>query len=66
MLETKPLYTLTAMQVLELIKNNSVTVEEYARSLLGRIQEREDTVKAWAYLGRRSSLITLITDETIH
>ncbi|KAF2963233.1 hypothetical protein GQX73_g10340 [Xylaria multiplex] len=43
-------YTLTAVQVLNLLKNNSLTVEDYARSLLDRINERDNTVKAWAYL----------------
>ncbi|KAH6995279.1 amidase signature domain-containing protein [Ilyonectria destructans] len=43
-------HELTAMQVLELLKNNTLTVEAYARSLLDRIQVRDGTVKAWAYL----------------
>ncbi|GAW24587.1 hypothetical protein ANO14919_141760 [Xylariales sp. No.14919] len=47
---TAPLYTLNAVQVLYLLKNNSLTVEDYARSLLDRIKERDNTVKAWAYL----------------
>ncbi|KAM5349181.1 hypothetical protein ACJ41O_009004 [Fusarium nematophilum] len=34
-----PLYKLTATQVLELLKNNTITVETYARSLLDRIDE---------------------------
>lgn len=45
-------YKLTATQVLELLKNNSITVEVYARSLLDRVKENESTVKAWAYLGK--------------
>ncbi|KAL2687751.1 hypothetical protein Neosp_005315 [[Neocosmospora] mangrovei] len=47
---TSPLYKLTATQVLELLKNNTITVEEYARSLLDRIEENDGIVKAWAYL----------------
>ncbi|KAJ3577289.1 hypothetical protein NPX13_g3275 [Xylaria arbuscula] len=47
---TAPLYTLTAVEVLGLLKSNSVTVEDYARSLLDRINDRDSTVKAWAYL----------------
>ncbi|TPX16996.1 uncharacterized protein E0L32_012355 [Thyridium curvatum] len=45
-----PPYKLTATQVLELLHNNTLTVEVYARSLLDRICERDSTVKAWAYL----------------
>ncbi|EEU42436.1 uncharacterized protein NECHADRAFT_40299 [Fusarium vanettenii 77-13-4] len=47
---TSSLYKLTATEVLELLKNNTITVEEYARSLLDRIQENDGTVKAWAHL----------------
>ncbi|RSL66281.1 hypothetical protein CEP54_003789 [Fusarium duplospermum] len=43
-------YKLTATQVLELLKNNDITVEAYARSLLDRIKENDGTVKAWAHL----------------
>lgn len=50
--QTRALYTLTSTKVLELIKSNTITVEEYASSLLARIQERDNTVKAWEYLGR--------------
>lgn len=44
------LYRLTATEVLSKIKSGEVTVEEYARSLLGRIEARDDAVQAWAYL----------------
>ncbi|KAI1772380.1 amidase signature enzyme [Hypoxylon cercidicola] len=44
------LHVLTAIQVLAQLKNNTITVEQYARSLLGRIEERDSIVKAWAYL----------------
>ncbi|KAJ3537814.1 hypothetical protein NM208_g6163 [Fusarium decemcellulare] len=43
-------YKLTATQVLELLKNRTITGETYARSLLDRIKENDGTVKAWAYL----------------
>lgn len=46
-----PLYILTAGQALDLLKNNTITVEDYARALLSRISERDGIVKAWAYLG---------------
>jgi Asp-tRNA(Asn)/Glu-tRNA(Gln) amidotransferase A subunit family amidase len=47
----KDLYALTACQILELLQNDSVTVEEYAESLLRRVKERDEIVDAWAYLG---------------
>ncbi|KAL6705445.1 hypothetical protein ACN47E_006710 [Coniothyrium glycines] len=46
------LHTLTATEVLALIKKNDVTVEDYARSLLARIRQRDDTVHAWAFLNQ--------------
>lgn len=45
------LYTLSAVQVLSLFRDNAITVEDYAKSLLARVESRDDTVKAWAYLG---------------
>ena len=45
------IHSLTATEAVTLFKANSLTVEEYARALLGRVKERDDTVKAWAYLG---------------
>ncbi|KEZ42790.1 Biuret amidohydrolase [Scedosporium apiospermum] len=42
--------SLTAAQALGLLKDNTITVEEYALSLLDRIKERDSIVKAWAYL----------------
>jgi Asp-tRNA(Asn)/Glu-tRNA(Gln) amidotransferase A subunit family amidase len=44
------LYRLTASQAAAGIRSGSFTVEEYAKSLLSRIKERDTTVKAWAYL----------------
>ncbi|KAI4705603.1 hypothetical protein J4E81_000487 [Alternaria sp. BMP 2799] len=50
-MSTSPaLYTRTAVQVLELLKANTITVEAYAQSLLDRIRDRDDVVKAWAHL----------------
>ncbi|KAF5869166.1 putative glutamyl-trna amidotransferase subunit protein [Botrytis fragariae] len=39
---------LSATQILSLLKDNVVSVEDYARSLLHRIDQRNDIVKAWA------------------
>lgn len=44
------LYRLTATEILTKIKNGEVTVEDYASSLLKRIEARDDAVQAWAYL----------------
>lgn len=44
------LYQLTATEILVKIKNGEVTVEDYARSLLERIESRDEAVQAWAYL----------------
>lgn len=43
------LYRLTATDALRLIQRGEVTVEEYAKSLLARIRDREH-LHAWAYL----------------
>lgn len=43
-------YRLTAVQAAAHIRSGRLTVEEYARSILSRIEERDETVKAWAYL----------------
>ncbi|KAH7244462.1 amidase signature domain-containing protein [Fusarium redolens] len=43
-------YKWTATQALELLKNDTISVEEYAQSLLDRIQDRDRIVKAWAHL----------------
>jgi Asp-tRNA(Asn)/Glu-tRNA(Gln) amidotransferase A subunit family amidase len=37
-------------QVLPLLRQGTVTVEEYARSLLSRISQRDAIVHAWAFL----------------
>ncbi|KAI0975270.1 amidase [Xylaria arbuscula] len=42
-------YRLTATQALSNIRGGSLTVEQYARSLLSRIEERDSTVQAWEY-----------------
>ncbi|KAH8909663.1 amidase [Coniochaeta sp. PMI_546] len=43
-------YKLTATEVIAQIKSGSLTVEDYAKSLLSRIEQRDPVVKAWAYL----------------
>lgn len=43
-------YILTATQALSLMQKGKLSVEDYARSLLARIEERDDAVRAWAYL----------------
>jgi Asp-tRNA(Asn)/Glu-tRNA(Gln) amidotransferase A subunit family amidase len=43
-------WRLTASQAHKLMIEDELTVEAYAKSLLSRIKERDETVKAWAYL----------------
>ncbi|KAI0389613.1 amidase [Xylariaceae sp. FL0594] len=43
-------HKLTATQALAKVRDGSLTIEQYAQSLLGRIEERDQAVKAWAYL----------------
>lgn len=45
-------YLVSATQVLDLFKNNTLTVKQYAQSLLDRINEQDSIVKAWAYLDK--------------
>jgi Asp-tRNA(Asn)/Glu-tRNA(Gln) amidotransferase A subunit family amidase len=44
------LYRLTATEVLAKIKDGEINVEDYARSLLKRIDSRDEAVQAWAFL----------------
>jgi len=44
------LYRLSANEILHEIKENGLSVEEYAKSLLHRIELRDADVQAWAYL----------------
>lgn len=44
------LYRLTASEVVASINAGKCSVESYARSLLKRIEARDDAVRAWAYL----------------
>lgn len=43
-------YRLTAAQAAKQMRSGDLTVEDYARSILSRIEERDGAVKAWAYL----------------
>lgn len=43
-------FRLTATEVATKIKSGELTVVEYAKSLLSRIEQRDSAVKAWAYL----------------
>jgi Asp-tRNA(Asn)/Glu-tRNA(Gln) amidotransferase A subunit family amidase len=43
-------YRLTASEALALMKKGDLSVEDYAKSLLSRIKERDHVIKAWAYL----------------
>ncbi|KAF2234183.1 amidase signature enzyme [Viridothelium virens] len=43
------LWSLTATEVLSLIKKDQLTVEDYAYAVLGRVESRDSVVKAWQY-----------------
>jgi len=43
-------FRLTASEAQVKFNNGSLTIEEYAKSLLSRISARDSTVNAWAYL----------------
>jgi hypothetical protein len=45
------LCSLTATEILRLIKSDLITVEQYAQALLDRIKSRDSVVKAWQYYG---------------
>lgn len=51
---TSSLYKLTVIQVLELLKNNTITLSD-------RIKENDGTVKAWARLSKL--LPSLLSDQ---
>jgi Asp-tRNA(Asn)/Glu-tRNA(Gln) amidotransferase A subunit family amidase len=44
------LYHLTASEISSKIKAGEISVEDYAKSLLSRIEARDEAVGAWAYL----------------
>ncbi|CAK1365346.1 Glutamyl-tRNA(Gln) amidotransferase subunit A [Cercospora beticola] len=48
------LWRLTATEILSKIRAGECTVQEYARSLLQRIEARDDAVQAWAYIDPQS------------
>lgn len=43
-------YRLTATQAQARFRDGSLTVEDYAKSLLSRVSSRDSAVNAWAYL----------------
>ena len=43
-------YRFTATKAVALMRKGDLTVEDYAKSLLARIEARDEVVKAWAYL----------------
>lgn len=43
-------YRLSAKEVVQSIQLGHLSVEEYARSLLDHIRDRNDSVKAWVHL----------------
>jgi amidase len=48
--ETKHSYSLTATEALARIRSGNMTVEQYAQSLLQRIRDRDEAVRAWVHI----------------
>lgn len=53
---SKEPWQFTASEALQAFSKDGLTVEDYAKSLLKRIEERDDAVKAWAYLNPNQAL----------
>jgi Asp-tRNA(Asn)/Glu-tRNA(Gln) amidotransferase A subunit family amidase len=51
------LWSLTATEALSLIKKDRLTVEDYAKALVSRIESRNSVVKAWKYFGKPNALL---------
>lgn len=51
------LWSLTATEVLDLVKKDRLTVEDYAKALVTRIESRNRVVKAWKYFGKPIPLL---------
>ena len=64
MLAPTKLYLLTATQIVALLSQSTIAVEDHARALLSRIDERDSIVKAWVYLGELSSFCYYAIDYT--
>ncbi|KAK4689041.1 amidase, partial [Tremellales sp. Uapishka_1] len=45
----KPLHKLSATEVVALTRSGELKVEDYAKALIARVQERDSVVHAWAY-----------------
>lgn len=43
-------FRLTAVEAVQAFSSDTLTVEDYAQSLLKRIEERDPVVKAWAHI----------------
>lgn len=43
------LCALSATEILEFYKNDTITVENYMHAVLERVKERNDVVQAWTY-----------------
>ncbi|KAH6015922.1 hypothetical protein HBI07_073650 [Parastagonospora nodorum] len=53
----KPLSSLPVVEVLRVFDTDLITVQQYARSILRRIEERDDIVKAWEYIESDPELV---------
>ncbi|BEI85559.1 hypothetical protein CcaverHIS002_0509600 [Cutaneotrichosporon cavernicola] len=53
---SRPLHELTACEVGPLLREGRLSVEEYARALISRVQSREPDIHAWAFFDPESIL----------
>lgn len=54
---------MTASEIVSLTLSGKLTVEDYAKSLLSRIHERDSVIHAW---GESSFLITFVSTHEMH
>ncbi|PHH83928.1 hypothetical protein CDD83_2787 [Cordyceps sp. RAO-2017] len=54
---TRPLHDRTAAEIRDLIREGGVTVEQYARDLIARFDERDGEIHAWAHFDREGILL---------
>lgn len=51
------LHRLTATEEVQLTRSDKLTVEDYARALLARVQERDSIVQGWVFLDPEQVLL---------
>ncbi|KAF2214010.1 hypothetical protein CERZMDRAFT_110980 [Cercospora zeae-maydis SCOH1-5] len=52
----RPLYKLTGLEAVSLMRSGELKCEDYVNALLARIDQRDEAVKAWVYLNRQQAI----------